>query len=474
MNTASRNNEMQVNARNHAVVLGGSLAGLLAARVLSDHFERVTLIERDTFLMNTETRRGTPQANHVHALMPRGRQILESLFPGLQEEMMLCDAPLLDMARDVAWLTPEGWGINFRSDLEILSFTRPLLDLRVRLRLLDNPRVCVMENSQALGIIMGTENRVAGVRIRDGSSNTLELTADLIVDATGRASRAAEWLRQLGYDAPEENVVDAHIGYASRMYRIPENFNADWRCVILQAAPPARKRGGILFEVEGNRWLLTLIGGGRDYPPKDEDAFLEFTRSLHDPMIYDAIREASPLTPIKTHRGTENRLRQFDRLINQPANFVALGDAYCAFNPVYGQGMTIAAMGAMALDECLRESKVENFASRFHRRLAKVTEAPWMMATSQDYRYRETEGGALTLKNRFMHRYMDQILKLATFDTSVRYVLLQAFGMLVPPTALFRRSIVSRVVSFAITGQRPKAETRRTAQRQVIYNTGGD
>ena len=474
MNTASRNNETQVRARNHAVVLGGSLAGLLTARVLSDHFERVTLIERDTFLMNTETRRGTPQANHVHGLMPRGRQILESLFPGLQEEMMLCDAPLLDMAKDVAWLTPKGWGINFRSDLEILSFTRPLLDLRVRMRLMNNPRVCVMENAQAIGIVKGIENRVAGVRIRDGSSNTLELPADLIVDATGRASRAAEWLSQIGYDAPEESVVDAHIGYASRLYRIPENFNADWRCVILQAAPPAIKRGGILFVVEGNRWLLTLIGGGRDYPPKDEDAFLEFARSLQDPTIYDAIREAEPLTPIKTHRGTENRLRQFDKLINQPANLVALGDAFCAFNPVYGQGMTIAAMGVMALDECLRESKVENFARRFHRRLAKVTEAPWMMATSQDYRYRETEGGALTLKNRFMHRYMDQILKLATFDTSVRYVLLQAFGMLVAPTALFRGSIISRVIRQAITRQRPKQEGRRTHAREMVYNTGAD
>jgi 2-polyprenyl-6-methoxyphenol hydroxylase-like FAD-dependent oxidoreductase len=474
VNTASRNIEMEVHGRNHAVVLGGSLAGLLTARVLSDHFEKVTLIERDTFLTTTETRRGIPQANHVHGLMPRGRQIMEGLFPGLQKEMISCGAPLLDMANDIAWLTPEGWGINFKSDLEILSFTRPLLDLRVRLRLKNNPRVCVMENAQVTGLVKGEKNRVGGVRIRDGSSNTLEQTADLIVDATGRASRAPEWLRSLGYDAPEETVVNAHIGYASRIYEIPDNFRSDWKCVILQAAPPAIKRGGLIFVVEGNRWLLTLIGGGRDYPPKDEDAFLEFTRNLQDPSIYEAVRRATALTPIKTHHGTENRLRQFDKLIDQPENFVVLGDAFCAFNPVYGQGMTIAAMGAMALDECLRQPKSVNFAISFHKKLAKVTEAPWMMATSQDYRYRETEGGALTLKNRFMHRYMDQILKLATFDTSVRCVLLQAFGMLVPPTALFRRSIVSKVVSYAITGQRFKSKTRRTPQRQVIYDTGGD
>jgi 2-polyprenyl-6-methoxyphenol hydroxylase-like FAD-dependent oxidoreductase len=406
--------------------------------------------------------------------MPRGRQILESLFPGLQEEMMLCDAPLFDMGNDIAWLTPQGWGIKFKADVEFLSFTRPLLDLQVRRRLRTNPRIRVMENSQAIGLVTGQSHCIAAALIKDGSSNTLQIPADLIVDATGRASRAPEWLRLLGYDAPEEIVVNAHIGYASRLYRIPENFTADWKCMILQAAPPAIKRGGLIFAVEGNRWLLTLIGGGRDYPPKEEEAFLDFTRSLQDPAIYEAVKRATPLTPIKTHRGTENRLRRFDKLTNQPQNFVVLGDAYCAFNPVYGQGMTIAAMGAMALDQCLRERKSGNLATRFHKKLAQVTDAPWMMATSQDYRYRETEGGALTLKNRFMHRYMDQILKLATFDTSVRYVLLQAFGMLVPPTALFRGSIVSKVIRQAITGQRPKSETRRTAQRQVIYDTGGD
>ena len=463
---------MKVRRRQHAVVVGGSLAGLLAARVLSDHFERVTLIERDTFLMSTETRRGIPQANHVHGLMPRGRQILDSLFPGLQEEMMLCDAPLFDMAEDVAWLTPQGWGINFRSDLEILSFTRPLLDLRVRLRLVNNQRIRVMENSQVIELMKGQNNVTAGVLVQEGSNEVTKLPADLVVDATGRASRAPQWLRQLGYDSPEEIVVDAHLGYASRLYRIPENFNADWSCFLVQAAPPERKRGGIMFAVEGNRWLLTLIGGGRDYPPKDEEAFLEFARSLHDSTIYEAIRKAEPLTPIKVHRGTENRLRMFDKLIQQPQNFVVIGDAFCAFNPVYGQGMTVAAMGAMALDECLRQRKTDNLATQFHKRLAKITEAPWMMATSQDYRYRETEGGALTLKTKFMHRYMDQVLKLATFDTSVRYVLLQAFGMLVPPTKLFQRRILSKVIRLAITRQQPNSETRRSTRRQVIYNTG--
>ena len=474
LNTKRSSNTETISRRQHALVVGGSLAGLLAARVLSDHFEKVTLIERDTFLRTTETRRGIPQGNHVHALMPRGCQIMESLFPGLQNEMVSCGVLRLDLAKDIAWLTPEGWGVKFESNLELLSFTRPLLDLIVRLRLTNDPRIQVMENSQAIRLMEGERNRTAGVLVSEGSSQAKELPADLVVDATGRASRAPEWLRQLGYEAPDETVVDAHIGYASRIYRIPANFNADWTCTLVQTAPPERKRGGILFAVEGNRWLLTLIGGGRDYPPKDEEAFLEFAHSLEDSTIYHAIRKAEPLTAIKVHRGTENRLRRFDKLADQPENFVVIGDGFCAFNPVYGQGMTIAAMEAMALDECLDERRTENLASRFHKRLGKITDPPWMMATSQDYRYRETEGGAPTLKTKFMHGYMDRVLKLATFDTSVRYDLLQVFGMLVPPTRLFRPSIVSKVVRQTITPQQRKQEIRRNARNQMIFDTGGD
>ena len=276
-------------AGRHALVLGGSLAGLLAARVLSDHFDRVTIVERDPFPATASPRRGIPQANHVHALMPRGRLILEELFPGLHQEMMAAGAPLLVMGQDLAWLTPQGWGVRFESNLEVLSFTRPLLDLHVRRQLIADSRVRVMENTEIVRLLPGKQTeRVAGALVRIHGENSdkvveMQLTADLVVDATGRASRAPRWLEELGYAAPKETIINAHLGYASRLYRIPENFSADWKCAFVQAAPPERKRGGILFTVEGDRWLVTLIGGGRDYPPTDDAAFLEFARSLRAP-----------------------------------------------------------------------------------------------------------------------------------------------------------------------------------------------
>ena len=456
MNTRAKHRVQNgaVKRSGHAVVLGGSIAGLLAARVLSDHFERVTLIERDAYPETPQARKGTPQASHVHGLLMRGRQILEDLFPGLQDEMIAAGAPEVDLAKEVAWFTPAGWGVRFESDLYVLSFTRPMLDFYVRRHLARNSRIEILDNTEVVRVLPdSTKNHLAGVLICPRTAEVdrrvaKELQADLIVDATGRASRAPRWLEDLGYQKPKEMVVNAHLGYSSRLYRVPDDFEADWKCVFIQAAPPEHKRGAIMFTVEDRRWLVTLIGGGYDYPPADEAGFLEFLRGLPASMIYDAINTAEPLTPIKTHRGTENRLRQFERVNRLPDNLLLLGDSVCAFNPVYGQGMTIAALGAQALQQtlCEQNGDLTGVARRFQKRLAKINEAPWMMATAQDYRYRETVGGSPSASTRFMHRYMDRVIQLATQSVPVRYVLLRAFNMLVPPSALFRPRVLFPVL----------------------------
>lgn len=449
-----KNGDCHFRGGRHAVVLGGSLSGLLAARVLADHFEQVTLIERDAYSETTDARKGIPQANHVHGLLMRGRQILEELFPGVQDEMIAAGAPVVDIANEIAWFTPAGWGVRFPSELRVLAFTRPLLDLHVRRRLAENPRVKILDNTDVLRLIPDSNaNRLGGVLICPRAPETdrrvaRELHADLVLDATGRASHAPRWLEDLGYQPPEEIVIDAHLAYASRLYQIPEDFDGDWHCAYVQAAPPDQKRGAILFKVEGNRWLVTLMGRGGETPPSDELGFLEFARSLRVFTIFDAIRTAEPLTPIKTHRATQNRLRRYECAKRLPENFLVMGDAVCAFNPVYGQGMTTAALGAMTLQKCLREAngRLDHLSRRFQKRLAKINAAPWMLATGEDYRYRETVGGSPTLMTRFMHRYMDQVIQLATHSVPVRKILLQAFNMLVSPAALFHPKVLSRVL----------------------------
>jgi len=439
----------------HALVIGGSMAGMLAARVLSGHFRRVTVVERDRYPEEGPTpRRGVPQARHVHALLKRGRVALEGLFPGIGDELVAAGAPILDMAQDIAWLNPAGWGVRFRSDLAFIAFSRDLLDWHVRRRLTADGRVRFLKGREVTCLIpdaAGTGVAGAGVRQRGRAGGEEELRAELVVDATGRASRAPEWLETLGYPRPEETVIDAHLGDASRVYRRPAGFRADWKMAFVQAAPPEVTRGALLLPIEGDRWMLTLAGRGGDYPPTDEAGFMEFVRSLRSPIIRDAIEGAEPLSPISGFRQTANRRRHYERLPRQPQNFLVTGDAVCAFNPVYAQGMTIAALGAEVLEACLRERRgpdgdLTGLARSFHKRLSKVNKAPWMLATGEDFRVRGVEGGEPNAMNRFMHRYMDRVLELSTGDARVRLALLEVFNLLKPPTAILAPPIAAKVV----------------------------
>jgi 2-polyprenyl-6-methoxyphenol hydroxylase-like FAD-dependent oxidoreductase len=308
----------------------------------------------------------------------------------------------------------------------------------VRARLKQIPNEEVLQGCEVIGLV-GELNGVEGVRLRlHGKKMDFVdeiLWADIVIAATGRHSKAARWLKELGLPEPEVDCIDAHIGYASRMFLRPRNPDGDWRAIFVQAAPPEVKRAGILFPVEGNRWLVTLQGGDRDYPPSDDTGFLEFARSLRSPMLYEAIADAEPFTPISSYRATENRLRHYERLRVWPERFLVMGDAVCAFNPVYGQGMTAAALASENLRGCLAKQKdgLNGLAQRFQKRLARINQAPWMLATSEDLRFAGTEGAIANRSTKFMHRYVARVLQLATHHRSVRKSFLEVQGMLKGP-----------------------------------------
>jgi flavin-dependent dehydrogenase len=447
----------------HAVVIGGSLAGMLASRILVDHFDRVTLVERDRFPEGPVARTGVPQARHVHALLARGRGILEQLFPGLGAELTAAGAHLMDVAEDIAWLTPGGWGVRFRSGIIMLSCSRDLLDWMIRGRVAAQPGLRLHDRVQVTSLVANADRtRVLGVALRrhagpdggpaDPAPPARELAADLVVDASGRGSRLPQWLAALGYPPPQESVIDASLGYASRLYRRPA-ARSGWTGAYLQAAPPARTRGGIILPIEGDRWLVTLIGGGGDHPPTDEDGFLEFLHRLPSPILYDAVRAAAPLSPITGYQATENRWRHYERLARRPEGLLVLGDAACAFNPVYGQGMTTAGLGALALDQALREQRRSNgdlsgLAARFQQALAKVNEAPWLLAIGEDVRYPTTEKAGVRSGwgTRLMHWYLDRLVARAARDAGLRRLLLEVLQMIKPPAVLSRPAVATRVL----------------------------
>jgi 2-polyprenyl-6-methoxyphenol hydroxylase-like FAD-dependent oxidoreductase len=450
----------------HAVVIGGSLAGLLAARAMADHFTRVTLVERDGFPEGPLPRKSVPQSRHVHVLLLKGLLLLEEFFPGFTEELTTAGATVMDTAQDFAWLTPAGWGPRFRSGLEVRTLTRDLLDWLVRRRLARHREVCFLENTDVVGLLSDQAGTgIAGVAIRprhtedEAPRTEKQLEANFVVDASGRHSRAPQWLKSLGYPVPRETIVNAFLGYASRLYRPPAGFKADWLGMYLQVMPPDQKRAGVIFPVEGGRWMVTLGGGGKDYPPIDEVGFLDFSRSLRSPILYEAIRSAEPLTPLVSHRATENRVRHYEQLERWPGRFVVLGDAACAFNPVYGQGMTTAALGARALGQCLASAHASTagrfgngLARRFQKTLARINRAPWLLATGEDYRYRETEGEPPGWSMRLKHRFLDEVIRLSTKDTAVRLRFLQVFHMLKPPTTLFRPGLLAGILRQAAFG----------------------
>jgi 2-polyprenyl-6-methoxyphenol hydroxylase-like FAD-dependent oxidoreductase len=441
--------------RGHAVVIGASMAGLLAARVLGDHFPRITVVERDRLPPGPAFRPGVPQSRHLHVLLARGRLVLEELFPGLIAELRAAGAQDLDWPGDFLWLSPGGWGQRFRPGLQMLSLSRELLEWGVRRRLEAAGRVQFLQQCEVVALLADHGgSSVTGVRLRHRQAEEAAggaggvLPADLVVDASGRNSRAPRWLEELGYAPPPEVVVNSFLGYASRTYARPRDLPLDWKALFFQARPPQIARAGAIFPIEGDRWIVTLAGAGRDYPPTDDDGFLAFARSLRSPILASALEHAEPLSSIAGYQRTENQRRRYERMARRPERFLVLGDAVCAFNPIYGQGITVAALDALLLADCLRRQRRRpggewtGLAEQFQRRLARSNATPWLMATGEDLRYPTTEGARPGPPTRLFHRYLDRLVAASTDNRWVSRVFLRVLHLLAPPTALFRPSVL--------------------------------
>jgi len=380
---------------NHAVVIGGGIAGFTAARVLSDHFAHVTVVERDHLPDAPVRRYGVPQARHAHTLLPEGQKILEALFPGLVDELLARGAVAMGEGEQALFIAGrrQEWP---RGGLDLwIAASRPLLETVIYRRMDVHPRIHVLQGYEATGLSVTEDGRrVSGVllRSRDHAYPTrTELAADLVVDASGRHSRAAQWLAALGYTPPQETTVDAFAGYASRIYRQADGFQPSWKALYVRPHRRTGTRGGIIVPLEGNRWHVTLIGMARDYPPTDEEGFLAFARSLPTPDLYEAISEATPLTKPFGYRSTGNRLRHYEALPSYLEGFLVTGDAVYTMNPVYAQGMTLAAIAAQTLQKALEEQEktadLSGLAERFQKALSKAVGRQWRQATMEDRRW---------------------------------------------------------------------------------------
>ncbi|MEW2118909.1 FAD-dependent monooxygenase [Streptomyces sp. NPDC005474] len=446
-------------AGSHAVVLGGSLAGLCAAAALAPHVDRVTLVERDRYPEEPRWRRGVPQARHTHNLLGAGQRSLELLFPGLLGELRDLGMVEVRMPQDMLLLVAGGWVDRFDSRHVVLSGSRNLLDWAVRRRLRQLPTVEIREETEAVGLVAGQGDTIRGVRLRerDTSARTgwavpYELDADLVVDATGRGSRAGAWLRSLGYQAPEETVVDADCAYATCVFEPPPGHTADWKCVLLQSTPE-EPRSGILNPIENDRWMVSVAGLGGERPPLDHEGFVDFAKRLRSTVLYDAIRDAKPLGEVYGSGRTENRRRHYERLARWPDRFLVLGDAVGAFNPAYGQGISVAGMSALVLRRALERSEARGtgrlpagLTGPLRKRIARCVDAAWMLSGNADLTYPGAADGPLPLAARLGKRYTDRLLKVATTDRAVATALFDMTHLLAPPQVVLRPRVLASVL----------------------------
>jgi 2-polyprenyl-6-methoxyphenol hydroxylase-like FAD-dependent oxidoreductase len=437
---------MKTKMADHAVVIGGSMAGLLAARALADTHEHVTIVERDRLPAVGEGRKAVPQGRHVHLLLPAGLQAIESLLPGVQQELV--DAGAHPFPPGELRFEIRGHVLTRDGDPELcVSASRPLVEGVVRRRVLELPNVEITENTEVTGLTADDGGRrVTGARLRERGGDGVErpLHAQRVVAATGRAGQGPAWLEALGYARPLEETLRIELSYATRsLRRDPASLGGDkW---VLVGPRPGWPRGLALSAVEGDRWLLTLAGyGSAHHPPTDEAGFMEFVASVAPPEILTTIEEAEPLGDIVPHGFPTNQRRRYERLAAWPDGFLVCGDAIASFNPLYGQGMTVAALEACALRDCLRQGP-DGLERRFLRAAMRHVEHAWQMAVGGDLALPEVDGHR-PLPVRVLNAYTDRLLRVARHDASVASAFRSVVGMLQSPPHLMRPDVALRVL----------------------------
>lgn len=431
-----------------AIVIGASMGGLLAARALADYYQQVTVLERDIFPDPGKHRQGVPQDRHAHGFLSKGREAIEQLFPGITQELNAQGALSVDLLKQMRWFTNGGYLYQkSQSALHGLFVSRPLLEAQVRKRLLDLPNIKATENCHVLGLLTTPDRtRIVGVRFIDRQAEgdfESALNADLLVDATGRRSLSPVWLEELGYEKPQEEQVRTNIGYMTRIYhRRSEHLQGDLATSVSPSLP--NWRYGVILAQEDDRWIVTIGGYLGDRAPRDEKGFLEFAKSIPAQEIYGVIKDAEPLCELLPYKFPTSQRRYYERMARFPENYLVFGDAICSFNPIYGQGMTVAALESLALQNCLDRGS-QDLRVRFFKDAGKVVDIAWSIAVNNDLRIPLVEGTRSPIVC-FLNWYISKLHVAARTDRVVAIAFLQVSNLMASPKSLIHPRISLRVL----------------------------
>ena len=449
----------------HAVVLGASMGGMLAARVLADFYQTVTVVERDVLPDDPTNRRGVPQGRHVHALLRRGGQIIDELFPGILNELVAAGAPVLDDG-DLSkiWMSVGGHQlirVGTARDQQAMTMyvpSRPFLECHVRRRLRAIPNVTVLAGHDVVELTSTADrSRVTGARVVDrGGGAKQKLTADLVIDAMGRGAHTPAFLQSLGYGRPVEDHVVMRTTYASQLLRIPPGSVEQ---MVGIGAAPGRPTGMFLVAYENDTWMFTVYGMVGLEPPADPAGMLSFAQDCAPAHVLAAVRAAEPLGEVTRHRMPASQWRRYDKMRRFPDGLLVAGDAICSFNPIYGQGMAVSALDAAALRDCLRRGR-DDLPRRYFRAAAKPIGVAWRMA-GNDLGFPEVEGRR-SLSTRVTNRCADWVLTACESDAVTAERFFRVNNFIDPPAHLLRPSFVSRVATVNLRRRRGDSQPRQT------------
>lgn len=426
-----------------AVVIGAGIAGLTAARVLADHFERVTVLERDTLPTTAAHRAGTPQARHVHGLMTGGLIALSELFPDFQSLLESAGAVPMRSGLDLRIERP-GFDPFPMRDLNIRNFaiSRSTLEFTVRQCVLKHSNISLQSDCRVAGIVTSADGAVVeGVNFHGADRVAQMLPADLVIDASGRGALTLAVLKSTGRETPPETTIGVDLGYSTAIYEIPDDAPRDWKGVMTFPLMPQSSRGGLLLPFEGRRWMLGLGGRGDDKPPGDEAGFLDYARQLRTPTIYNAIRDATRVGDIARYVFPQSMRRHFELIQGWPRGLIPIGDSICQFNPIYGQGMSVAAQEAVLLRRLLRSNGASDplamLAPTFFSEVNTLLDTPWMMAAIPDFIFPETIGQRPSDLQRNL-KFGAALTRLAARKPDVHKLMVEVQN-LVKPRSVYRR-----------------------------------
>lgn len=391
-----------------AIIAGGSIAGLSSAKVLSAVFDHVLVLEPDYIGSGIAARKGTPQANHVHGLLKGGGDALTEIFPGLPEHLEQAGAVPCNFSKEVRWYINEKWMPRFEGSLTIYFQTRPLLENCIREEVKALPNVELIHQCRVEDFLLDeARRRVTAVDVRYENGDRETISGDFFVDAMGRGSFFPRWLKREGFGEVPQDRIKVNLGYASCLLELPDETR-DWKSVLIYPKGPSEIRGSTLVRVENGKWLLTLAGYHNEHPPADIEGFLAFAKSLPQPDIYDAVKNAKIISDIRLHRFPHGQWRHYDELPAFPLGILPVGDTNTSLNPLFGQGMSVAALSVRALAQEIEGTNTDNLESMaylknsYFKELRRIFATPWDLALGQDFRYPETIGKkpfGLKLKN---------------------------------------------------------------------------